>query len=36
MTVVIAQSELNHAASMLDQEVVIERGANAAPRSMLA
>ncbi len=28
MTVVIAQSELNHAASMLDQEVVIERGAN--------
>jgi branched-chain amino acid transport system ATP-binding protein len=36
MTVVIAQSELNHAASMLDQEVVIERGANAAPRSMVA
>jgi branched-chain amino acid transport system ATP-binding protein len=32
MTVVIAQSELNHAASMLDQEVVIERGSNAAPR----
>lgn len=29
LTVVIAQSELNHAASMLDQEVVIERGANA-------
>ena len=29
MSVVIAQSELNHAASMLDQEVVIERGANA-------
>lgn len=28
MTVVIAQSELNHAASMLDQELVIERGAN--------
>jgi branched-chain amino acid transport system ATP-binding protein len=28
MTVVMAQSELNHAASMLDQEVVIERGAN--------
>lgn len=28
MSVVIAQSELNHAASMLDQEVVIERGAN--------
>jgi branched-chain amino acid transport system ATP-binding protein len=36
MTVVIAQSELNHAASMLDQEVVIERGANAAPRSVVA
>jgi branched-chain amino acid transport system ATP-binding protein len=36
MTVVIAQSELNHAASMLDQEVVIERGANAAPRSVAA
>lgn len=32
MTVVIAQSELNHAASMLDQKVVIERGANAFPR----
>jgi branched-chain amino acid transport system ATP-binding protein len=29
LTVLIAQSELNHAASMLDQEVVIERGANA-------
>lgn len=29
MTVLIAQSELNHAASMLDQEVVIERGVNA-------
>jgi branched-chain amino acid transport system ATP-binding protein len=28
MTVVIAQSELNHAASMLDQELGIERGAN--------
>jgi branched-chain amino acid transport system ATP-binding protein len=28
LTVVIAQSELNRAASMLDQEVVIERGAN--------
>jgi branched-chain amino acid transport system ATP-binding protein len=36
MMVVIAQSELNHAASMLDQEVVIERGANAAPRSVTA
>jgi branched-chain amino acid transport system ATP-binding protein len=37
MTVVIAQSELNHAVSMLDQEVGIERGANrqpiAAPRA---
>ncbi|MDH5709486.1 MAG: ATP-binding cassette domain-containing protein [Hylemonella sp.] len=31
MTVLIAQSELNHAASMLDQEVVIERGVNAQP-----
>jgi branched-chain amino acid transport system ATP-binding protein len=29
MTVVIAQSELNHAASMLDQKVLIERGSNA-------
>jgi len=29
LTVLIAQSELNHAASMLDQEVMIERGANA-------
>lgn len=29
LTVLIAQSELNHSASMLDQEVVIERGANA-------
>ena len=29
LTVVIAQSELNHAASMLDHEVMIERGANA-------
>jgi branched-chain amino acid transport system ATP-binding protein len=29
LTVLIAQSELNHAASMLDQEIVIERGANA-------
>lgn len=29
LTVLIAQSELNHAASMLDLEVVIERGANA-------
>ena len=28
LTVLIAQSELNHAASMLDQEVMIERGAN--------
>ena len=36
MTVVIAQSELNHAASMLDQEVVIERGSNAAPRRAVA
>jgi branched-chain amino acid transport system ATP-binding protein len=36
MTVVIAQSELNHAASMLDQEVVIERGSNAAPRRTVA
>ena len=33
MTVVIAQSELNHAASMLDQEVVIERGANVLPET---
>ena len=31
MTVVIAQSELNHAVSMLDQEVCIERGANRQP-----
>ncbi|WP_299511850.1 ATP-binding cassette domain-containing protein [uncultured Limnohabitans sp.] len=31
MTVVIAQSELNHAASMLDQKILIERGANAIP-----
>jgi branched-chain amino acid transport system ATP-binding protein len=29
LSVVIAQSELNRAASMLDHEVVIERGANA-------
>lgn len=29
LTVLIAQSELNHAASLLDREVVIERGANA-------
>jgi len=29
LSVVIAQSELNRAASMLDREVVIERGANA-------
>lgn len=29
LTVLIAQSELNHSASMLDREVVIERGANA-------
>ena len=29
LTVLIAQSEMNHAASMLDQEVMIERGANA-------
>jgi branched-chain amino acid transport system ATP-binding protein len=28
LTVVIAQSELNRAASMLDREIVIERGAN--------
>lgn len=28
LSVLIAQSELNHAASMLDDEVVIERGAN--------
>ncbi|MEZ5645380.1 MAG: ATP-binding cassette domain-containing protein [Burkholderiaceae bacterium] len=33
MSVVIAQSELNHAASMLDQEVVIERGANVLARA---
>jgi len=31
LTVLIAQSELNRAASMLDREVVIERGANASP-----
>jgi len=29
LSVIIAQSELNRAASMLDQEVLIERGANA-------
>ena len=29
LTVLIAQSELNHSASMLDRKVVIERGANA-------
>jgi branched-chain amino acid transport system ATP-binding protein len=29
MSVVIAQSELNHAASMLDQKILIERGSNA-------
>lgn len=29
LTVLVAQSELNHAASMLDREIVIERGANA-------
>ncbi|TXL68274.1 ABC transporter ATP-binding protein [Zeimonas arvi] len=33
LTVVIAQSELNHAASMLDREVVIERGANAKEKA---
>jgi branched-chain amino acid transport system ATP-binding protein len=31
LTVIIAQSELNRAASLLDQEILIERGANAAP-----
>jgi ABC-type Mn2+/Zn2+ transport system ATPase subunit len=30
VTVLIAQSELNHSASMLDAEIRIERGANAA------
>ncbi|MCM5570025.1 ATP-binding cassette domain-containing protein [Burkholderiaceae bacterium FT117] len=33
LTVLIAQSELNHAASMLDLEVVIERGANAKEKA---
>lgn len=33
LTVVIAQSELNHAASILDHEVVIERGANAKEKA---
>jgi len=33
LAVLIAQSELNHSASLLDHEVVIERGANPAPRS---
>ncbi len=32
LTVLIAQSELNHAASMLDRQVVIERGANATAK----
>ena len=27
----MAQSDLNHARSLVDHEVVIERGANAAP-----
>ena len=32
LTVLIAQSELNRAASMLDRQVVIERGANATAK----
>jgi len=36
LAVLIAQSELNHSASLLDDEVVIERGANAAARPPLA
>ena len=31
LSVIIAQSELNRAAAMLDQELLIERGANASP-----
>jgi branched-chain amino acid transport system ATP-binding protein len=29
--VLIAQSDLNHSRKLVDSEVVIERGANAAP-----
>src|SRR5690606_7182174 len=32
LSVLIAQSELNHAASLLDRQLVIERGANAKSR----
>ncbi|HRO58451.1 MAG TPA: ATP-binding cassette domain-containing protein [Burkholderiaceae bacterium] len=35
LTVLIAQSELNHAASMLDRQVVIERGANATAKESI-
>lgn len=30
LTVLISQSDLNHSRSLLDEEVVIERGANPA------
>jgi branched-chain amino acid transport system ATP-binding protein len=35
LSVLIAQSELNHAASLLDRQLVIERGANAESRETL-
>jgi len=31
VAVLMAQSDLNHARSLVDHEVVIERGTNAAP-----
>jgi branched-chain amino acid transport system ATP-binding protein len=31
LSVLISQSDLNHASGLLDTKVVIERGANAAP-----